>query len=61
MQESNSDGERMASSGTTPNVDEHSETWPVNDPSAVAEVVLAKTPRSSIHVFHYMPLYLTHD
>ena len=32
------------------NIDELLETWPVNDPSAVAEVVLAKTRRLSIHI-----------
>ena len=32
------------------NIDEPLETWPVNDPSAVAEVVLAKTRRLSIHI-----------
>jgi len=48
-QDSNSDTEPTASSSlATPNMDEVLETWPVNDPSAVAEVMLAKTPRSSI-------------
>lgn len=40
------------SSSTAPHVDKSSETWPVNDPLAVAEVVLAKTPRMSIRTSH---------
>ena len=58
-QDSNSSDEPTASSGATMDIDEPSETWPVNDPLAVAEVVLAKTPRSSIHIFHYLLLCLT--
>ena len=58
-QDSNSSDEPTASSSTIIDIDEPSETWPVNDPSAVAEVMLAKTPRPSIPIFRFLLLFLT--
>jgi hypothetical protein len=47
------DGESAApSSSTAPHVDEPLDTWNVNDPLAAAGVVLAKTPRMSIHIIY---------
>jgi hypothetical protein len=52
-QDSHFDGEPATpSSSTAPHIDKSSETWPVNNPLAIAEVVLAKTPCTFICTSH---------